>query len=121
MKIITKTTFLIVLFLLSNCGKPDVEFNKQQWGEKFDGFYKNRENMLNDLLKNHLKKGMKYKNVKNLIGEPQNYGTHINNTIVYTVMEDYGWDIDPVEAKILIITLSKDSLVEKYEIQHWKK
>lgn len=121
MKIITKIAFLIILFTVSNCGKPDVEFNKQQWNKKFDGFYKNRESMVNDLLKNHLKKGMRYKNVKNLIGEPQNYATRKSNTIVYTVMEDYGWDIDPVETKILIITLSKDSLVENYEIQHWKK
>ncbi|MFA9187535.1 hypothetical protein AAGV33_03420 [Flavobacterium sp. FBOR7N2.3] len=121
MKKISKISYLIILFVLSNCGKTDVEFNKQQWNEKFDGFYENRENMVNDLFKNHLKKGMKYKKLTDLIGEPQNYGTQKSNTVVYLIMEDYGWNIDPVETKILIITLSKDSLVENYEIQHWKK
>ncbi|HJS00445.1 MAG TPA: hypothetical protein VJ780_05885 [Flavobacterium sp.] len=121
MKSTSKIAFIIILFILSNCGKTDVEFNKLQWNEKNDVFYINRENMVNDLLKNHLKKGMTYKELRSLIGYPQNYETQNSNTIVYEIMENYGWDIDPIETKILMIKLSKDSLVETYEIKHWKK
>jgi len=42
------------------------------------------------------------------------------NTIAYEVMVDYGWDIDPVETKTLIVRFSSDSLYTGSEIKHWK-
>jgi hypothetical protein len=36
-------------------------------------------------------------------------------------MEDYGWDIDPVETKSLMIELTADSLVQDFNIKHWGK
>jgi hypothetical protein len=111
---------ITILFLLSSCGIEETKFKKQKWNEQVDGFYKNRENMSNDLLENNLNKGMKYKNLIELIGKPENYANLENNIIAYTLMENYGWNIDPIETKILKIELSKDSLVESYKIEHWK-
>jgi hypothetical protein len=107
-------------FLLFSCESKDVRFNKISWNEKNDGFYTNRKEMVNDLISNHLHKGMSYEELVEKLGTPENYSEMDANTIAYAIVEDYGWDIDPVETKILRIKLSKDSLVEDYEIIHWK-
>ena len=88
---------------------------------KTESCYINRENMSNDLLKNILKKGMKYKHLIELIGKPENYANLENNTIAYTIKQYCGSNIDPIETKILKIELSKDSLVKSYRIEHWKR
>lgn len=38
----------------------------------------------------------------------------------YLILEDYGWDIDPVETKTLEIELTEDSIINKYKIEHWE-
>ena len=50
-----------------------MEFEKSKWNERFDGFYKYRENMVQDLMGNYLEKGMELKRVIELLGEPENY------------------------------------------------
>jgi len=72
-------------------------------------------------VKNHLRKGMTYKQLTDLIGSPENYADLDKNTVIYGVMEDFGWDIDPVETKTLKIKLTNDSLVKDYKIELWKK
>ncbi|AOW18411.1 hypothetical protein LPB03_13525 [Polaribacter vadi] len=120
MKKIIKIVAVGILFLSTNCGIKETEFNKQKWNDQTDGFYENRKNMVKDLLKNHLTKGMKYSQLTELIGEPENYANLKDNTVAYRIMENYGWNIDPIETKILKIELTKDSLVKKYKIEHWK-
>ena len=112
-------TYLIVFTLLS-CNPKEIEFNKSKWVEKVDGFYLHREEMIRDLTENHLYKGMTYREVKNLLGKPDEYSDLGHNIIAYGIMEDYGWNIDPIETKTLRIELTKDSLVNSFEIIHWK-
>ena len=119
-KLIKNIFVISFLLLISSCGIKEIKFDKSKWNESFDGFYKYRENMVSDLIDNHLQKGMTYKQVIDLIGKPENFGNLKNNTIGYTIMEDYGWDIDPVETKTLIIEITKDSLVKNFKIEHWK-
>lgn len=38
---------------------------------RVDGFYEYRESMVNDLMNNNLEKGMTYKQMTDLIGEPE--------------------------------------------------
>ncbi|WBL23863.1 hypothetical protein [Zunongwangia sp. HRR-M8] len=38
-----------------------MEFERSKWNKSFDGFYEYRENMVQDLMANHLEKGMKIK------------------------------------------------------------
>lgn len=113
-----KLMVIFCLFFLSACGKKQIDFEKSKWNESVDGFYKFRESMANDVMENYLKKGMTYQELTDLIGEPENFANLKTNTIGYTLMEDYGWDIDPVETKTLLIELTADSLVQKFKIKH---
>jgi outer membrane protein assembly factor BamE (lipoprotein component of BamABCDE complex) len=116
-----KIFLLIVITLLSSCGVKDMEFEKSKWNERFDGFYEYRENMVQDLMENHLEKGMELKNVVKLLGEPGNYHNKEENEIIYEIMVDYGWNIDPMEGKELHIEFDKDSIVTNFRIEHWGK
>ncbi|WP_100616387.1 hypothetical protein [Confluentibacter citreus] len=112
----TLTTFLLLL----NCGKKEIEFDQEKWSENFDGIYKHRENMVKDLMQNHLKKGIEYKKIIELLGEPENYHNKKANEIIYEIMVDYGWNIDPVKGKKLHLEFDKDSIITSIELEHWK-
>ena len=112
---------IFCLCFLSACGIDQLDFEKSKWNESVDGFYKFRELMANDLMENHLEKGMTYQELTDLIGEPENFANLKENSIGYTLMEDYGWDIDPVETKTLMFELTADSLVQDFNIKHWEK
>ena len=114
------STLICCATTIFSCESKEVKFNKTSWNERIDGFYLNREEMVNDLVSNHLHKGMSYTELVETLGRPENYSDMETNTVAYGIMEDYGWNIDPVETKTLRIKLSKDSLVESYKIVHWK-
>ena len=97
--LIEKIFIILFLFLISSCGIKEIEFEKSKWNESSDGFYEYRENMVSDLIKNYLQKGMTYKQLTDLIDEPTNFANLKKNTIGYIIMEDYGWNIDPVKTK----------------------
>ena len=102
---------MIIITQLSGCEIKEMEFDKSKWNERFDGFYEYRENMVQDLMENHLEKGMEFKKVIELLGEPGNYQNKKENEITYEIMVDYGWNIDPMEGKELYIEFDKDSTV----------
>ena len=97
-----------------------MEFEKSKWNERFDGFYEYRENMVQDLMENHLQKGMDLKKVVKLLGEPDNSQNRRENEIIYEIMVDYGWNIDPMKGKELYIEFDKDSIITNYRIEHWE-
>jgi len=113
----TKILILISSLLTISCGKSEIKFDKLTWNERDDMFYKNRELMVNDLMKNHLQKGMKYKELIEMLGNPENLKP---NTIAYEIMTDYGSDIDPVEGKDLYMIFNKDSTLIDFKLKHWK-
>ncbi len=120
LRILDKIVILTILFLLTSCGVKQMEFEKYKWNERFDGFYEYRENMVQDLMENHLEKGMEFKRVIELLGEPGNYQNKKENEITYEIMVDYGWNIDPMEGKELYIEFDKDSTVTNFKLKHWK-
>ncbi len=120
LKILRKILTIITLIQLSSCGVKEMEFEKSKWNERFDGFYEYRENMVQDLMENHLEKGMELKRVIELLGEPGNYQNKKENEITYEIMVDYGWNIDPMEGKELYIEFDKDSTVTDFKLKHWK-
>jgi hypothetical protein len=103
-----------------SCGQ---KFEKKKWNSKSDViFYDYREKMVKDLMKNHLKKGMNYKEVIDLLGKPDNgQNTAPNNMMIYEIMTDYGWDIDPQKGKDLYIEFTKDSTIKEFRLEEWKK
>ncbi len=96
-----------------------MEFEKSKWNKSLDGFYEYRENMIQDVMENRLKKGMKLNKVIELLGEPRNYQNK-NNHEIYEIMVNYGLNIDPMEGKELHIEFDKDSTIIDYKLKYWK-
>jgi hypothetical protein len=109
-----------VLFFLTSCINQQMDFDKEKWNERDDIFYANREKMVNDLMENHLKKGMSYKEVINLLGSSENYQNDTPNTIGYEIMVDYGCNIDPQRGKTLYFEFANDSVVKDIKLEEWK-
>ena len=105
---------------LSSCEVKETNFDKTKWNKRIDGFYLYRENMVQDLMKNHLEKEMKLSKVIDLLGKPENYQNKRDNEITYEIMVDYGRNIDPKEGKELYIEFDKDSTVTNFKLKHWK-
>jgi hypothetical protein len=65
----------------------------------------------------HQIKGSTYKELTIQIGEQVRYDDNKDNTY-YSIVVDYGWDIDPVYTKVLSIILNKDLIVTTYEVKN---
>ena len=113
------SVFIFLIVLLTSCNQQ-IKFEKDNWNEKDDIFYANREKMVTDLMKNHLKKGMTYKEVLILLGSSENYQNDLPNTIGYKIMVDYVWNIDPKKGKTLYIEFTNDSAVKDFKLEEWK-
>ncbi|WPU94186.1 hypothetical protein SNE25_01435 [Mucilaginibacter sabulilitoris] len=95
-------------------------FDKQKWNDKEDWDYPQRNNVVDDLVKNHRLKGLNYKQLINLLGIPQGQSED-SAGIYYQIVMDFGNDIDPVYTKNLLIGFNKDSIVNSITINEWKK
>jgi|SRR5690554_1226946 len=115
-----KLIYILVIFILASCNNQQIKFDKEKWNERNDMFYANREKMVIDLMENHLKKGMTYKEVMNLLGTSESYQNDPPNTIGYEIMVDYGWNIDPQKGKTLYIEFTNDSIVKEIKLDEWK-
>lgn len=112
------------MFLLICCSPQQSSFNKDDWNFKEDGLYQKRKYLINDLVENHLQKGMQFREVEKLLGVE--YLTKMEeyaDTTLYMVYEievDYS-GIDPHKRIQLKINYSNDSLVDKFELYKWDK
>lgn len=112
---------LFVLMLPFSYCTQNKKFDKTGWQEKGDLYiYPNRNAMLQDLTANHQLKGLSYKQLIDLLGEPEAYTGTKPYTVYYNVVTDYGADIDPVYVKHLILSLSTDSTVLDFKIEEIK-
>lgn len=117
-----RTTLIFVFSLfLSSCGVQEKKFDKNTWNDRDDIMYANRESMVSDLMKNHLRQGMTYQEVVELLGKPENHENIKPTTMAYEIRVDYGWDIDPVKGKTLYIELTNDSVVNKLRLEKWRR
>ncbi|MBS1546277.1 MAG: hypothetical protein JST38_04515 [Bacteroidetes bacterium] len=117
---------LLLSICLIGCDRS-IPFEKSGWKEKFDGAYPSRDAMVEDLLHNHILIGLTTRSVSDLLGEedrvelvgkPKVDG---RNYMTYQVLEDFGWDIDPVHTKYLVLEFNQDSIVTKTELLEWKQ
>lgn len=112
---------ILLVYFLASCN-TNKKFDKVKWQEQGDlKIYTHGKSMLNDLTKNHKLTGLSYRQLINLMGEPENYSDKEKNIVYYEIETDYGNDIDPVYTKTLQIKLTNDSTVESFEIKEWKK
>lgn len=121
-KTIKTTKLYIVSFLIMICFscKHEIKFNKTDWSKRSDGFYLNRDKMINDLILNHKIIGLSKIELLELLGEPENYSYAEPNSIYYNIVTDYGFDIDPVYIKNLKIEFNQSEQVLSYEIEEKK-
>jgi hypothetical protein len=103
-----------------NSCKMQVKFDKDKWSEKNDVDFPSpyRKKMLNDLVTNYKLVGLSYTEIINLLGSP-NFKD--SSSLGYTIIVDYGHDIDPVYSKTLDFTFGKDSIIKSFKINEWKK
>lgn len=107
-----KISIILILFILISCSNE--KFNSQTW-KTADGLYRgHRKAMLRDLLNNHLKLGMKYEQVKNLIGKAEKKDECTSNYI-YVIEEKYGI-IDPNGYKFLELEFNNENKLYKWKI-----
>ena len=118
-----KVKLIVILsFILLSFGCNNIKFDKTGWTYQGDvGMYPNREKMLKDLTENNKLKGLTYKELIAKIGPDENYKSGYDTCIFYSIVTDYGWDIDPVYSKCLVFKFNKDSVVTDYKIEEWKK
>lgn len=83
--------------------------------------------MVQDLLDNHTLVGLTTRSVTEFLGEEDRVElvekpkTGGRRYMTYQVLEDFGWDIDPVHTKYLVLEFGEDSIVTKAELLEWKK
>ena len=112
--------FITIAIFVCSCNS-DRKFDKTAWQQRGDlGIYPEREKMLKDLMNNHQLKGLKYNQIIDLLGEPENYSDEEPNTITYNIVTDYGRDIDPVFIKNLEVKFSSDSILTDVNINEIK-
>jgi hypothetical protein len=117
---ISVIAFLIFFVVNASCNDitKSEKFDQARWKQYagFDG--PDRDLMAEDLLKTHKLIGLTNKQLLQLLGGPSNFSD--TTKIYYELSQQYDM-IDPISGKNLIITLDKDSIVNKAEIVEWHK
>lgn len=113
-------TFLSLSIMFISC-QTEQKFDKIKWAEVADLMtFPNRKYMINDLVKNYKIKGESYIRIIDLLSQPQSNMNH-KHEVFYDIEVDYGFDIDPIYTKVLILQFSKDSIVQTFEVKEYKK
>lgn len=88
---IQRFTFLSLILISFSC-RTEQKFDKAKWAEVADLMtFPNRKYMINDLVETYQLKGKKYKEIIELLGQPQSKLDSSLN-ILYDVDIDYGSD-----------------------------
>jgi len=116
------TRVLLVLSIcLTGCDRS-IPFEKDGWQKRSDFIYPLRDAMVQDLIGNHQLIGLTTRQVRDLLGDADH--TELGekpNCVTYKVLLDFGWDIDPVHTKDLVLEFNEDSIVTKVDLLEWKK
>jgi hypothetical protein len=108
---------IFILLLLIACNQT--KFEKSKWLYEEDMEYPYRKSMVKDLTTNYQLKGLSYKQLIALLGEPGNI-TGDSNEIYYPIIEEYDV-IDPIHSIDLAIRFNNDSIISNWKINEWKK
>jgi hypothetical protein len=104
--------FITLCFaFLTSCQQ---EFDSKKWDISIDGTYPHREKMVDNLVERHGLKGKTVQEITDLLGVPDNYYDHNPYEMTYQIVVDYGFNIDPVYSKYLVLYLDdSDRIINK--------
>jgi len=108
----------LLIPLIASC-TFETKYNKERWQNSDSGFPSEyRDNMLNDLTKNHKLRGSTVQQLIKLLGRPDRIE---NNLIIYNIIIKYGGDTDVEYSKKLKLSFSKDSTITSCNVVEWHK
>ncbi|WP_374948546.1 hypothetical protein [Mucilaginibacter sp.] len=103
---------MAMMLIVAGCSKK--KFDRRGWDDGDGISWPNRNGMLDDLLATHKLKGMKYKEVINLLRYPQ-WNSYTDRSFKYEI--NCKMDrLDTVYAKYLVLYLNKDSVVNDVKV-----
>jgi len=113
---------LIVTVILCGCtnSSKEIAFEKGKWSEQKDPAFPPpyRSMMTKDLTTNYKLKGLKYSQLIDLLGIPDDKDS---STMSYKIIVEFGSDIDPIYTKNLDFSFSKDSTITSFKFEEWRK
>ncbi|MBL7985778.1 MAG: hypothetical protein JNM91_12305 [Flavobacteriales bacterium] len=112
---------IVISICLTGCDRS-IPFDKDGWQKKSDFIYPLRDAMVQDLIGNHQLMGLTTQEARDLLGETDHTELgDMPNYLTYQVLLDFGWDIDPVHTKDLVLEFNEDSIVTKVDLLEWKR
>ena len=106
---------MLLMVALTSCHLSGSKFDRQKWsyGDGLD--YPLRNDIVDDLMKNHHIKGLTFRQVIDSLGSPQR-----RDSLKFTYqIQDNSFDFarkKPAHKKSLIVYFNKDSVAVKFEI-----
>jgi len=111
---------LSIIGIVVVCVSCRQKFDKRRWTESVESTIPDsyRSEVLPDLLENRRLVGLRTAELTHLLGQPD-FTDSVS--ITYKIIEEYGFDIDPVRTKDVVFEYSSDSVVTSYSIVEWRK
>lgn len=113
--------FVVIGILFSCCVQEhNAKFESERWQDYEDAVFppKARAAMLNDLVSNQKLVGSDYNDIIELLGIPDDKDS---TSLAYKVSVRYGFEIDPIYIKELVLHFGTDSTINRYTIEEWSK
>ena len=112
-----KIILVIWTILLISCQDKHVPFNKTGWTESVDAkpCPPLREQMVDDLLSNHLIKGLTYRQIISKLGPSDNHENTKPDILRYEISNEYT-NGDIVHITALDFNFTKDSVITSWDI-----
>lgn len=111
-----KITICLLLFVtIAGCRRKQ-KFTKELWNLGDGLSYTSRDFIVDDLLANYKLKGMHYKDVRRLLGKPDDTATLKTSYQIINTLNEYNPKNKPVYKKYLELYFSKDSVVSRTNI-----
>ncbi len=108
--------FCFIIAALSACQRHD-KFTTEKWLNGDGLQFPYRDDILNDLIKRDTLKGMTYKQVQHLLGDPD-WADSVS--FHYQIIETFNNMRKRDHIKNLVFYMGKDSIITKYEVYDWK-